>query len=267
MSDIRCIIGETQRHLDDAARVRFEVFARELGYLDTKDHAVPRELDPFDTLPTTLHLLVYAGDLAVGTMRLLLPNPEVAATNGSSFGLSIESQFDLGPLATAGLRLAETSRYCVISTHRSSTAVAELHAAAVHLSRILGVGHWIATANTGTDALDDALLIKDIAERFGFVRDDVSITPRVPPVALASPRRPFYDEHTRAELTTDRARWRLPRTLDMYTRRMFARFVGPPVYDPRFRMCALPLLADVSAQRTFRRAKPPAWPNPGSIAA
>ncbi|MDI1446639.1 GNAT family N-acetyltransferase [Polyangium sp. 6x1] len=267
MSDIRCIIAETQRHLDDAVRVRFDVFARELGYLDTKDHAVPRELDPFDTLPTTLHLIAYDGDLAVGTLRLLLPNPEIAATNGTSFGLSVESHFDLAPLATAGLRLAETSRYCVLATHRRSMATAELHAAAVHLSRLLGVGHWIATANTETDGIEDAHLIQHVARERGFVRNDLSLAPRLPPPAPAPPKRPFYDDHGRTEAKASPSRSRLPRTLDLYTRRMRARFVGPPVFDTRFRMCALPLLADVAEQRAVRRAKPPAFPNPGSIAA
>ncbi|HVK70692.1 MAG TPA: hypothetical protein VM694_39830, partial [Polyangium sp.] len=76
-----------------------------------------------------------------------------------------------------------------------------------------------------------------------------------------------YDDHGRTAATTTPARSRLPRTLDMYTRRMRARFVGPPVYDTRFHMCALPLLADVAEQRTVRRAKPPVFPHPGSIAA
>ncbi|MDI3283785.1 GNAT family N-acetyltransferase [Polyangium sp. 15x6] len=267
MSDIRCIIAETQRHLDHAVRVRFEVFARELGYLDTKEHAVPRELDCFDTLATTLHLIAYDGDIAVGTLRLLLPNPEVAATNGTSFGLSVESQFDLAPLAAAGLRLAETSRYCVLATHRHSMAVAELHAAAVHLSRVLGVGHWIATANTETDGIEDARLIQQVARERGFVRNDLSLAPRLPSPAPASPKRPFFDDHARSEATRSPARSRLPRTLDMYARRMRARFVGPPVYDTRFRMCALPLLASVAEQRTVQRAKPPVFPHPGSIAA
>ncbi|TKD02254.1 GNAT family N-acetyltransferase [Polyangium fumosum] len=267
MPDIRCIIAETQRHLDDAVRVRFDVFARELGYLDTQNHAVPRELDPFDTLPTTLHLITYDGDLAVGTLRLLLPNPEIATTNGTSFGLSVESQFDLAPLAAAGLRLAETSRYCVLATHRHSMAVAELHAAAVHLSRLLGIGHWIATANTETDGIEDARLIEHVARERGFVRNDLSLAPRFPPPAPTPPKRPFYDDHGRTAATTAPARSRLPRTLDLYTRRMRARFVGPPVYDTRFHMCALPLLADVAEQRTVRRAKPPVFPTPGSIAA
>ena len=267
MSDIRCIIAETQRHLDDAVRVRFDVFARELGYLDAKDHVVPRELDPFDTLPTTLHLVAYDGELAVGTLRLLLPNPEVAAANGTSFGLSVEAQFDLAPLSAVGLRLAETSRYCVLATHRHSMAVAELHTTAVHLSRILGIGHWIATANTETDGIEDARLIQHVARERGFVRNDLSLAPRGPALAPASPKRPFFDDHARSEARLSPARSRLPRTLDMYTRRMGARFVGPPIYDTRFRMCALPLLAVVAEQRTVRRAKPPVSPDPGSIAA
>lgn len=254
MSNIRCIIAETQRHLDDAVRVRFDVFARELGYLDTNDHVTPRELDPFDTLPTTLHLVAYDGDLAVGTLRLLLPNPEIAATKGAAFGLSVESHFDLAPLAAAGLRLAETSRYCVRATHRNSMATAELHAAAVHLSRVLGVDHWIAAANTETDGLEDARLMQHVAAELGFVRNDLFLSPRLPPpLPPASPRRPFFDDQTRNQAKTSPSRSRLPRTLDLYTRRMRARLVGPPVYDPRFRMCALPLLAVVAEQRSVRR--------------
>lgn len=256
MSHIRCVVAETRRELDDALRVRFEVFAEERGYLDPTARFVPREADPFDTLGTTIHLVAYLDDVPIATVRLLLPNAEIARRNGFDFGIDLESKFDLAPLAAAGLRPAETTRFCVLARHRGATAVAELHAAAVELSRRLDVTHWIASANTETDSLEDARLIHKVAEHHGFVHEALHVEPRDPVAPLPSPRRPFYDEHTRqrAAASASAADLAFPRTLALYARRMHARFIGLPIYDARFRMCSMPFVAPIDLQRPSARA-------------
>lgn len=251
MPQIRCTLAQSQRRIDDALRIRFEVFARELGYLETNERTVPRESDPFDTLDTTLHIVAYHGRTAVGAVRILLPNSEIALVNNTSFGLPIESHYDLGALLRAGIHPAETTRFCVLSAYRGSPVASFLHATAVRLSLRFGVTHWIAGANMETDALDDALIMQRALVFHGFVRNDLCLERRAALVPPLFPRRPFYDERVRSRALAGDSAVHLPRTIDSYARRMHARFVGPPMFDARFRMCALPFVAAVADQRPF----------------
>ena len=251
MPQIRCTLAQSQRRIDDALRIRFEVFARELGYLETNERTVPRESDPFDTLDTTLHIVAYHGRTAVGAVRILLPNSEIALANGTSFGLPIEAHYDLGALFRAGIHPAETTRFCVLSAYRGSPVASFLHATAVRLSLRFGVTHWIAGANMETDALDDALIMQRALVFHGFVRNDLCLERRAALVPPLFPRRPFYDERVRSRALAGDSAVHLPRTIDSYARRMHARFVGPPMFDARFRMCALPFVAAVADQRPF----------------
>ncbi|MFP2896338.1 hypothetical protein [Corallococcus sp. 4LFB] len=54
-----------------------------------------RELMSFDTLDPTVHLLVHADTEPVAKLRLLLPNPEVAARVGGTVGIDMEQRVDL----------------------------------------------------------------------------------------------------------------------------------------------------------------------------
>jgi L-ornithine Nalpha-acyltransferase len=251
MPQIRCTLAQTQRRIDDALRIRFEVFARELGYLETTERSIPREFDPFDTLDTTLHIVAYHGRTAAGAVRLLLPNKEIAKANGTFFGLPIETHYDLSDCSRIGMRLAETTRFCVLSAYRGTQVAAFLHAAVLRLSQQFGVTHWIAGANMETDALDDALIMQRVLVQLGFVRDDLCLSRRASLVPPLFPRRPFFDERVRSRALAGDIAVPLPRTLDSYARRMHARFVGPPMFDHRFRMCALPFVAAVAEQQAF----------------
>ncbi len=255
MTQIRCTLAQSQRRIDDALRLRFEVFARELGYLEINERTIPRESDAFDTLATTLHVVAYHGRDAVGAVRLLLPNPEIASANRTTFGLPIETHYDLSALSPIGIRLAETTRFCVLSSYRGSPVASYLHAATLRLSVRFGVTHWIACANMETDDADDAVIIQRVAKSRGFVRDDFSLVRRSVLAAPLFPRRPFYEERVRARALAGDSALPLPRTIDSYARRMRARFVGPPIFEPRFRMCALPFIAAVADQRISENTK------------
>jgi putative hemolysin len=248
MFDIQCHVAETRRQIDDALRVRYQVFAEELEYLEPARRFVPREVDPFDTLDTTIHLVACAGGELVGVVRLLAPNSEVARNSGAMFGFDLESKFDLSPLAGRGLRLVETMRFCVLARYRGCAVAAALHATAVDVSRSAGITHWIGCANTETDSLEDAYVMRRVAARLGFEHGDIRIEPRAPATAPLTSRHAFYNAHERQRADSDPAGLPFPRTLELYASRMAARFIGPPIYDPKFRMCSMPLLIAVDEQ-------------------
>jgi predicted GNAT family N-acyltransferase len=216
MVHIQCHIAETRRQIDDALRVRYQVFAEELGYLYPDRRFVPREVDPFDTLETTIHLVAFADGEPVGVARLLTPNSEVARNSGAVFGIDLESKFDLSPLAERGLRLAETTRYCVLARFRGRAVAAALHAAAIDVSLDARITHWIGCANTETDSLEDARLIREVAARLGFEHGDIRIEPRAP--AAAPTPRAF---RSRARSSSTPAEWRLDSLGRQFTTRPF----------------------------------------------
>src|SRR6185369_8768715 len=127
MTHYRISIARTQQQLDDALRVRWSIFAEELGLLDTPAWHVPREINAFDTLATTIHFVAYVGFEPVATVRLLLPNTEVARENGHRIGIALEEKLDLSEVDRRGVTIAETTRFCALRGHRRSGVVTQLY--------------------------------------------------------------------------------------------------------------------------------------------
>ncbi len=263
MRRVHCHIAETRRQIDEALRLRYQVFAEELEYLDHAHTRVPREIDPFDTLETTIHFVAFVDDTPVGTARLMLPNDEVARNSGSSFGFDIESKFDLTPLLRANMQLAETMRYCVLQRARQTNVGSVLHAEGVRTSLHLGITHWIACANTETDSPEDARLIHSVGASRGLSHPSLTLAPLNPSAAPTESRYPFFSPEEKSLAGTTPTLMRYPRLLTMYVQRMGAKLVGPPLYDPRFRMYSIPILMTVAGQRvTHVLASPAIFSNP-----
>src|SRR5262249_16430010 len=151
--EIHCKTATTKRDLDDAARVRWEVFIQEKDYLRDRGPRVSRELDRMDTLESTQHIVAYVEREAVGTARLLFCNPDIPPANDVQFGIDLESKFDLSVFRRPGIILAETTRVCVLSGHRRAGVFERLYESLLRASLAAGVTHWVAAANTETDSL------------------------------------------------------------------------------------------------------------------
>ncbi|MEZ4306664.1 MAG: GNAT family N-acetyltransferase [Polyangiaceae bacterium] len=239
-----------------AARVRASVFGKELGYVRGL-FAEVREIDPFDTLETTRHVLLYAGDDLAGAARLLLPSMEVARGCGTRFGLAVESSLELTALHAAGATPAETTRVCVLPQYRNTPAMAHLHEALFEESRRHGVTHWVACANAETDSLEDARILLQIARARGHVETELWLPARKPAVGAGVEARSIFDDEARERARRgDVSGLRLPPTLSLFTRTLGARVAGEPLYDGHFHMCSIPIvlpIARVSAWLSVRR--------------
>ena len=247
MKTVRCVIASEQRQLDDALRVRWAVFGAELGLLGTPPPA-PRDVSCFDTLETTLHFVVYAGSAPVATSRLLLPNAEVARASGRRLGIELEQKLDLEGVDAPGMRLAETTRYCVMSGYRGSEVLLRLQAEMYRESRCRGVTHWIAAANTETDCEVDARIAFQVATRMGCVSPRWKVAPRARAQAPEASVAPLYTPEERLLAFQGRLEGlRLPRTLSLFAKKLGARFIGEPLYDARFHRYAAPLIAELDA--------------------
>ncbi len=247
MPKLRCVIAESRKELDDALRVRWQVFVDECRYLRRQDYFTRREFDAFDTLESTFHFVAYLDDRPCATVRLLMPNVEVAAENGSRFGLDMERKYDLADFARQDVSVAETPRSSVIAAARSSGALMVLYGEMYRVSRMLGVTHWVASANTETDVPEDAALVYELARKKGFVSDRYRVS------ALKEESAPTGGSH---RIPVDAVKGpRFPRTLSIFATRMGARYTGRPVYDGGFRMFAIPLVCDLAALPYETRAE------------
>ncbi|ATB46594.1 GNAT family N-acyltransferase [Corallococcus macrosporus] len=244
MTSMHCRVATTQRELDDAVRVRWAVFGGELGLMTGEMSPSRREVSCFDTLDTTVHLIVYADAAPVATSRLLLPNPEVAEAMGGRLGLELEQKLDLSDVVRPGLVLAETSRFCVLGGWRHTEAVTRLHAGIYAESRRRGVTHWIASANLDTDSREDALLSCQVAAYRGWMSPRWRVDVPEPVEAPVIPSSPYYTplERQRAEQGLLDG-LRVPRAPTLFARKMGARFISEPLYDASFRRFTLPLIA------------------------
>lgn len=236
-------VATTQRELDDAARIRWAVFGGELGLMNERTTPSRREVTCLDTLDTTVHVLVHAGAEPVATLRLLLPNPEVAASVGGTLGLDLEQRVDLSGVVQPGMVFAEPSRLCVLESWRHSQAAMWLQAGMYAESRRRGVTHWIASANLETDSREDALLSWKAAASRGWLSPRWRVDVPDPWQAPANPRSPFYtpEERARAEQGLLDG-LRLPRAPALFARRLGARFIAEPLYDTYFHWFTLPLI-------------------------
>jgi putative hemolysin len=244
MTTLSYRVATTQRQLDDATRLRWEVFGSELGLLERTTVVAPREVNCFDTLATTAHIIVYADEVPVATTRLLLPNPEVARLNRGTLGIDLESKVDLSGLGGQNLVFAETTRFCILKAWRHSEVLMWLHAGLHQESHRRGVTHWIASANTETDSAEDARILFQVALHQGLLstrwRARTLAYPKPPEVPTA----PIYSPEERERARQGRLEGlRLPRVLSLFSRKLGARFIAEPLYDACFRRFSLPLVA------------------------
>ncbi|KIC48801.1 GNAT family N-acyltransferase [Tateyamaria sp. ANG-S1] len=120
--EFRIALADTDADLQDAQRLRYDVFVRELGGGGPLvDHEAGLERDRFD--PFFDHLLLH--DDAVGQVvavyRML--RPEQAEAAGQFYS---EDEYDLAPLRATGRRLLELGRSCVHADYRGGPAMFHL---------------------------------------------------------------------------------------------------------------------------------------------
>ena len=117
-------LAETPDELTAAQRLRYRVFARELGaHGPTVDHEAGIERDSFDPFYDHLLLIDRRRDPAtldhvVGVYRLL--RSEVALAGP---GFYSAAEYDLAPLLNTGRRLLELGRSCVDAQYRGGIAM------------------------------------------------------------------------------------------------------------------------------------------------
>jgi hypothetical protein len=263
---LRCARATTPREIGDAQRVRFRVYVEEERLLPASAGHGGREIDERDDDESAVHLVAYDDGEPVGTVRLVLARPAPDAR--PALGLDLESTFAVtAPRPQPRVVAAEVTRYCVARSHRGTRVAAMLYARLRAESARREITHWFAAANMQTDWPEDAALAYELVRRRRLVDADFVATPRRPaPARLPGRLRCYTNEERRRARRGDDGALALPRPVALFAARMGARYIGPPAYDARFGVFALPLVASPGYSRVSTSTTNPVRPTGASAA-
>lgn len=243
-SSYRVTRADSIAELEDAARVRWSVFSEAMR-LQSDFLPALREVNGFDVLETTDNFVCYHGHALAGTIRLLRPNPDLAAMHRVALGLPLEIQFEVEGLP-ADASIAELGRAAIMPAYRGSAAIGQLYKAAYDASRSIGVTHWLAVSLTETDSLEDTRIVARMLERKGRTAAQPRLRSRGPSSASTS-FRPFYTPEQRERAAAgDLDGLPLPHTV-RFLLGIGLTFVGEPVFEAAFKEYVLPVLLPLDA--------------------
>jgi len=113
-------LARTQTELEAAQRIRFKVFAEEMGAKLPSAH-LGLDIDRFDQYCDHLLVRDHSNEKVVGTYRILPPEQAVKAG-----GYYSETEFDLSRLENLRDRMVEVGRSCVHQDYRDGATITQL---------------------------------------------------------------------------------------------------------------------------------------------
>jgi putative hemolysin len=113
-------LARTQHELEAAQRIRFKVFAGEMGAKLPSAH-LGLDVDRFDAYCDHLLVRDHGNEKVVGTYRILPPEQAVKAG-----GYYSETEFDISRLAHLRDRMVEVGRSCVHEDYRDGATITQL---------------------------------------------------------------------------------------------------------------------------------------------
>lgn len=117
---LTCSLARTNDEIVEAQRIRFKVFAEEMGAnLPSANQAL--DIDRFDRYCDHLLVRDNENNKVIGTYRILSPQNAVKAG-----GYYSETEFDLTRLIHLRSRMMEVGRSCVHPDYRSGAAITQL---------------------------------------------------------------------------------------------------------------------------------------------
>jgi putative hemolysin len=239
-TELRVSWARSESEVREAQRLRYQVFAVEMGVQLNRPAGAAQGLDVDVFDPFCEHLLVRAHDAegepgaVVGTYRVL--TPEAARHAG---GLYAETEFDLTRLRGLRSRMVEVGRSCVHADFRSGGVILALWGALTEFMGRNGLDTMIGCASVG---------MQDGGHVAASLWAQLSKQHLAPIDYRVRPRLPLPIDDLRQDLIVT------PPALIRGYLRCGAKLLGEPAWDPDFRCADLPLMvraADLPAR--FRR--------------
>lgn len=225
-----------EQDVREAQRLRYLVFAEEMGAHLTPPAGTPSGLDADSFDPFCDHLMVSsvvencpgAGKL-IGTYRVL--PPQAARRTG---GLYIDTEFDLAPLSGLRQQALELGRSCVHRDWRSGAVIMALWTALLQYMLARQLDTMIGCASVSLDdGGQSAAGLWNRLQQTHLVAPELRVQPRVewsPSLDYLLDSGPSYDAAASA-----------PPLVKGYLR-CGARVLGPPALDAAFNTADLPML-------------------------
>lgn len=212
-------LASSGHQIEEAQRLRWRVFAEELGARLVGDGLDKDEFDPWCD-----HLLVrdLATEKVVGTYRILAPHQ--ARLLGRCY---TETEFDLRPLAALRAGMVELGRSCVHPDYRKGSVINLLWAGLARYMRAGGYAYLIGCPSISlADGGHNAAGIYKTLAGTHLSPPEYRVVPhcRLPLEAFAPPTAPL-----------------LPPLIKGYVR-LGAWICGEPAWDPDFNTADLPML-------------------------
>lgn len=220
--------ARTQDEVREAQRLRYAVFADEMGARLTPPLGTPAAHDADDFDDFCEHLLVRTREsddspgLVIGTYRVLTP-----AAADRAGGLYSETEFDLSHLSSLRPRMVELGRSCVHPDHRSGGAIMALWGALAEFMVRNKLDTMIGCASVS---------MRDGGHYAASLWKRLEQTQLSAPEWRVSPRLPLPVEELRHDLDVE------PPPLIKGYLRCGARVLGAPAWDPDFNTADLPLM-------------------------
>lgn len=228
-------------------RLRFAGFREELGIPGAESALVPLDVSPFDALPTTHHVLVYAGERLAATARFALGDAG-ARRLGKPVGVELEGEFVVPAFADLPEKVAEIGRVCVLRRWHGTWAAVRLYEALVSRSHELGIRYWYGGVDLQTDDGRDAELQFRALEAQGLVSKTFEATALPQPKKRAPIRQRFYTDEERGEARRgELAGLRLAPAVREFVVSLGARALGRPALHPAYPRWVVPMVVDVEA--------------------
>jgi L-ornithine Nalpha-acyltransferase len=221
--------------LNQAQRLRYEGYERDLGISIAVDPRVERDVSSHDTLDTAIHVLVYQGLEPIGTARLALADADVARASRTDLGFELEREFELSQFAAMRSCVAEVARVCVVRRFHGTRAVPCLYEALFALSREHGIRYWVGGVDCQTSCAEEATRIHaDLAQQ-GLVSSSLRVKAR--------------GHHTGSKVQEggQTSRRALPSSIAAFVRSLGAKCLGAPGVHPAFPRYVLPMFVDLDA--------------------
>jgi len=222
-----------EREVSEAQRLRYQVFADEMGARLAPMLGAPplHDVDRFDE--HCEHLLVRArlpgsGDrCAVGTYRVLTPAGALRAG-----GLYTDDEFDLTPIDALRPLMLELGRSCIDPAFRHGSVLMLLWNSIVSFMQRNGLRWAIACASVP---------MRDGGHAAASLWRGLCETHLAAPEWRVTPRRALPVDQLRQNLKVE-----APPLIKGYLR-CGAQLLGPPAWDPDFGTADLPMLIDLNA--------------------
>jgi putative hemolysin len=232
MSDLEIKISRDRDEIQEAQRLRFEVFNLEMKKGLQSSHQRGLDVDDYD--PLCEHLIVRSLEnrQVVGTYRLLL-----GSEARKHFGFYSEKEFNLEKIKSLRGELLELGRSCAHKDYRDKALVPAMWEAIARYVKRHRVRYLFGCASLYTTDPREAGEFYSLLKQKHYAPEKY----RVQPV----PEKLFHDMDENIEIEDDAAVFlRLPSLIKGYLR-IGALLCGPPALDSEFGTTDLFLLLDM----------------------